>query len=783
MVTLVNAVQVNLPEQHRCSLSGTKPTTGALSIMQRQLHHAILAALMVTCTAEVWAQSPTESVLPLGEVIVTATRRSETVLEVPYNIQAISEETLTKIGATDLRDFMRMIPGLSFEEGGPRDGTTQLVLRGLTGDYGSRATTAVYIDDTQVDNVRSKLLDVERFEVLRGPQGTLYGGGAIGGILRYITRKPQLDAVEGRVGGKLSSTKDGGTNHELSGMINLPLVPGQLAVRAAAGVFDNDGYIDNIRLGIGNANTDRTVSSRIALLYAPSEALQVTATYDRERFKYGASSTVPEVLGRRYIDDYFAEGSRGDRDISTLALNVDLGFATLVSSTSYTQYDLEDLSDETYYIRRSFANPDMLALNIWDVYNTHISQEVRLVSERGEKWDYIVGGYWSRSKNRRGFAGITPIPFPGQAQLEANQGILINDVNRASFESTSSLRQWALFGELGYHFTEQLRASVGARFFDYSLQGSSYYVNQYSPAHRTPDGFGLSTPLPSEFSGGTAQTDDSVFRFNASYEFANRNLIYLTVAEGFRPGGFNTDPNAPANKMQYEPDSIVSYDLGGKLGFAAGRAYLSAALYYIDWSDMQTVKFGLNDNNAFYFIYTNAGRAKSRGVELELGTRDLLLSGLSMTATLAHTDMELKEDVEELGLKGDHAPLVPRYTGSLLLDYSWTLSNGLTAGFNVNTSYTGSSYNSFGPRVPSGGVIYDQSYDKKMFYWMTGASARLAGQTWVARLFAANLFNEDPDISIGTAQVGGGGYGIFGPTRAVDRPLTVGIDVSYMFGK
>lgn len=223
------------------------------------------------------------------EIVVTATRRDETVRDVPFNIQAITGDALAKTGALNIADIARTIPGLSMADRGPLGGTT-LVLRGLrTGSEAGLAPTAtVYVDEVPMDlpyhsgPLDLKLVDIERVEVLRGPQGTLFGGGAIGGTIRYISKKPDMTQLEGRVTGEVSGTDHGGTNYNVTGMINVP-VNDWIAVRANIGQFDNAGYIDNIRLGAKNINNDRTTSARIAVLLKPTPNLDIALTYNRQK--------------------------------------------------------------------------------------------------------------------------------------------------------------------------------------------------------------------------------------------------------------------------------------------------------------------------------------------------------------------------------------------------------------------------------------------------------------------------------------------------------------------
>ena len=245
------------------------------------------------------------------DVVVTATRRDETVRKVPFNIQALTGDALAKTGALDIADFARTVPGLSISDRGPFGGTT-LVLRGLrTGSEAALApTTTVYVDEVPMDlpyhlgPLDLKLVDIDRVEVLRGPQGTLFGGGAIGGTIRYISTKPDMSQFAGRVSGEISGTDHGGTNYNVTGMINVP-VNDWIAVRANIGQFDNAGYIDNVALGTKNVNFDRTTSARIAVLLKPTSDLQIALTYNRQEAHYGEANTQREsqpALGSGPID-------------------------------------------------------------------------------------------------------------------------------------------------------------------------------------------------------------------------------------------------------------------------------------------------------------------------------------------------------------------------------------------------------------------------------------------------------------------------------------------------
>ena len=761
----------------------------------KRSHEFLTATALVTLPLLSAAQ---ESTGVLDEIIVTATRRDESVQDVPYNIQAISAQTLQLTGAIDQSDFARMIPGLSMIDRGARDGV-EFVLRGLTTGSNSGSigqTTTTYVDDTQVDLYYGlldlKLLDVERIEVLRGPQGTLYGGGAIGGTIRYISKPPDLAQTSGRVSGTVSSTSGGGDNQDVSGMLNLPLVEDKVAVRANVGYFDNDGYIDNVRLGVSDINWDRTVSGRIAILARPIDALDIELTHYYQRGEYGADSTAFEMLGGRRVDTYAPVGEGYRRaGLTNLSMTYDFGWSELTSSSSYVRERSRNFDDNTFFIRdqifSSFLPPELLPeLTVSTERKRRgetFSQELRLVSQDTQRWDWLAGLYYYDQETSEALQERVPIPFPGQADFEDLIAVSINDNREYFFTSDpTTINQWAVFGEIGLRVTPELRMSVGARHFDYRLRETFYAIDQYfGPDVRDEDGLARTVPIAEEFNFGRADDDGQIFRFNASYDVTPDDLVYVTIAEGYRPGGFNlVTPNTgvPLDERAYEPDSIVSYELGGKLTMLDQRVYLSSAVYYIDWSDIQT----LVPTDLGFVIFGNAGKATARGMEVELQSRCLFADALSLMIGYSYTQVELEESIVGLGLKGDSAPRVPEHSGSFMLDYTLGGTGTWHGGFNVSTSYTGGSFSTFGPLIPEqdGSLSPDVLHLEQDAYWLTDVSARFGMNDWTVRLFVDNVFDEGADLWR-TYEDALSPYRDPYIERGVNQPRTIGLQLTWDF--
>jgi iron complex outermembrane receptor protein len=765
-----------------------------------------LAALTSPALAQEAAKQPGDgqSATATDEIIVTGTRRSESVRNVPFNIQAIAGDALEKTGATDIADFARTVPGLSLTDGGAREGVT-LVLRGLrTGTEAALApTTTVYVDEIPMDMpfrgspLDLKLVDVERVEVLRGPQGTLFGGGAIGGTLRYISKKPDMTAIEGRVGAELSATRHGGANYNATAMLNVP-VADWIAVRANVGQFRNDGYIDNVALGTKDVNDDRTTSARIAVLMKPADNLDIDLSYYRQTARYGEFNTQRESQPDLTVDYTHPGDSRYKAQLANLTLSYDFGWASLTSSSSYVDERLNATNDSTFGIRdgifSSFLDPadipEFTVITQRRARSHGFTQEVRLVSSSDGPFDWIAGGYYNKVRVREVQQELVPVPFPGQDDFEQNIiGGELNDNKEYTYESDTRTRQFAAFGELKYHVTDAWQASVGGRYFDVRGTGGFFSIDQWFGQNaRDANGLARTTPLPYEFSNGRYHEKGSVWRFNSSYKFGRDGLVYVTIAQGFRPGGFNLiTPNTgiPPEGRQYDADDLVSYELGGKFSLLQNRLYVSSAIFRIDWSDIQTTV-----RTPLGFAYQgNAGKAVSQGVELELNARDILLPGLSFNLGYSFTDAKLTETIAGIGFKGERMPLVPRHALSLMTDYSAEISGDLKLGFNWVSSYTSSTIADFGrfrpvndpvTGLPVPAASPNPQYLPLDSYWLTNMSLRIEGESWSVRVFADNLFDARFKTSRQFVNANSR-FAVSDIQYSANRPRTIGIGLSKRF--
>ncbi len=771
---------------------------------------AVALGLLLPLPASADSAGEDGHVAALDEVLVTARRRTEALADVPINLQVVSGEALARIGAEDSVDYARFVPGLSFSDDGARGGAI-MVLRGLrTGGEGGLGislgvTTSSYVDDIPVDlpargaPLDLKILDVDRIEVLRGPQGTLYGAGAIGGTLRYIARKPVPGELSGHAQAEVNSIHGGGDGGSVAGGINLP-VGETAALRLNAGWFDDAGYIQDTGLGARDVNDARTTSARAAFRWQPSEALTLDLSYYYQRGEYGSNITVNESLGRHVTENWAPEDGAVTAQLLNATIVYDMGFAELTSSTSYVDEKLRYLDDATVTIRDLlYADivdfgvavgdlppdtvlPPFVTRSTSKLSSHSFSQELRLASPSGGRLEWVGGAYYTRYPLQDFLQERVPNGYEGQADFEAAMlgagyiGGPFNDELEYVINGEASFRQWAAFGEMTVNLTPAWSVSVGGRHFDYESERTEYQIDQWF--FRTPEGFAITDPAPEDYTTGRSSDDGEIWRLGTAWDF-DAGLVYATIGTGYRPGGYNASAPGSDPPPQYKPDEVLSFEIGFKTELLDNRLYASVAAYTIDWTDIQTSV--LDDN--FNVYMGNAGKALSRGVELELTGRDLLAPGLTTMVTFGYNESELTQSVPLFGYDGDRVPMVPRESASLLLDYERHVGGRWIAGVNANATYTGSSYNAFGAFVPDEFLdpVPQDQYLKLGAYWLAHLSLRFGTDRMTTRFFVDNLFDEDPTLSRGFIDTSLSPYTAPYVSRSVGRPRTIGVSMSYEF--
>ncbi|SDZ91573.1 TonB-dependent receptor [Microbulbifer marinus] len=766
----------------------------------------------------------------IEEVKVTATRRAQSVTEIPYNISAQSGEALEKGGITDFTKLARSIPGLTFVESGPRDSglNSGLIIRGLnvegsgSSDLLSIAapTVSTYVGETPMF-VNLHLKDIERVEVLRGPQGTLYGSGSLGGTIRYIPRKPDHGEFYGEVGTRGSYTSHAsGPNSDTYGMVNLP-VTDNLALRIVGGYVENQGFVDAHGLvsrdengylvpdqgdnpidsastgwgalgcgafsatssyctdfalvagnkrkprfhNKGNVNGNTIKHARLSAAWDITDDVSALLTYQREEDQAG---------GRQVVNPDHPEGGEWaynahvleelEREVDLLALDVeaDLGFATLSASVSGYRNEADITSDQSgLYVNNLFQATAYYANMPMDVVWGDYAQkdegkiaELRLVSNGDGPIDYVVGAFWLKQEASALQRDIIPHVYEITGEyLQRELGYTADAVPVAPPASSGfgpddafyqnvqpEYSDKALFGELTYHITDDWQATVGARFFqqNFKVQNDLLYLACQCETTDADD------VIPTRYEGlgyngrySEQDFDDQIFKFNTSYQLSESGMLYFTWAEGFRHGGANAIierfGDDPELEGKYDSDLATNWEVGLKGNAFDSRLNYTAALFYIDWEDMQF--FSLASASGVPVVL-NADQARTQGLELE--ATYYVTDNLITRFGLAYTDAEVTKDtvLPQIEIyKGDRLPGVPETSLNLGLEYHQSLDNGFEIDHRLNAAYTGAVQTDFNPAAPN----YTESGSSTIVDF---ASAVTIDENWQLTLFVDNVFDE-----------------------------------------
>jgi iron complex outermembrane recepter protein len=705
----------------------------------------------------------------LSTIVVTANKRTERLQDVPMAVSVVSDTQLERENATGFADYATQVPGLNTISSG--DGWTQLVLRGITsGSMQPNATVGTYIDDTPYGSstiyAAGSMLtpdidpsDLERVEVLRGPQGTLYGANTLGGLVKFVTTPPDTTQASGRVGFDTSSVQGGGTGYGAHAMINIPLIANTLGLRVNVYDRDDPGYIDNIKTGQTNVNEAKVSGARVQLLWTPSDKVSVRfSTLAQNLNSNGLAnsgvdinpSTMQPLYG--WNDQSRAAGTgmfKVQYRLYDLSVNADFGWAKLISTTSYgTQRFTEntDLTD-TYgpVLNPMFGLTDGGYSEFQNIALNKVTQELRLQSPADQMWEWRVGMFYTHehtvdTQDILGFDANTGATIPSLPELGDVS------VGPAVFE------EWAGYGDLTWHATSKLSIQAGVR---YSNDNTTYAETGSGLLLGTLDNSGQSSDHP------------VTYLFNPSYKFTDDLMAYLRIASGYRPGGPNMgvppDLGAP---LTFDPDKLVSYEAGFKTVMLDHRMSFDVDGFYIDWSKVQltTTEDGIS-------FLGNGGKATSAGAEADW--RYMPLAGFTVWANASYTNAQLSANTPTgsiYGLKGDPLPYVPKWSGNLGADYNFPLGGGWSGFVGGDVSYVGTRYSDFNP-VP-GPRIRLPSYDNVDLH--VGANY----DNWTFEAYVKNLANERELTNVSPESI----MPLASPySAAYQRPRTIGVSASVDF--
>jgi len=678
---------------------------------RRRLKLLICASsLLVPATAAIAQEAPSRTGND-GEIVVTALRRESRVQDTPLAITALTGKNLTNAGVTNVSDYAKMVPSLRIEDNGP--GQRRVSLRGIRA--AGEPTVGTYYDETPVAGsvgVSSdaggrtpdfSLFDVERVEVLRGPQGTLYGASSMGGAIRVIFAKPSFD-YEGAVEGSVSSTKGGGFGYNVNGMINVPLAPDLLAARLVLYRRDSNGYIDNTFLDRKNVNDTTVDGGRLLLRLTPADNFTLDASAMIEHTDAFSYSWNPEA--GKYKSAAQTLLPYDDRSqIYNVTAHWDLGPVALTGVTSYQHRKSAYAADDSYYID-SYRNPGDCAsylngggactesqlssyydyvdgLSPAAIYypgkTTDWTHELRLASTGSGPFSWTVGAF---AENRKNYVDSE------DARVDATTGEIIKPVQIFYHRYIDDkYKQVAGFGEGSYKLTDKLTLTAGARYF--------HYEKTITGATDVPWDL-IGAPTKPETTVKTKQSD-WIFKFNADYKITSDVMVYAQASQGFRPGGANQVIGLPDTLTPYDADKLWNYEVGAKTAFFNRHLFIDAALFQIDWKNMQVS--GRTLNGAFSFI-SNAGAARIRGAELEMSARPM--DGLSLSLNGTYLDAKLTKDqvsdaVTAPGKAGDRLQYIPHFTAGASAEYSTPMSATLNFYARADVNYVGSSYSELRP--------------------------------------------------------------------------------------
>jgi outer membrane receptor protein involved in Fe transport len=781
--------------------------------------------LLLALRANADPSAPEDSGPGLDEIVVTAQKRVSTVQTTPISISAVSGDDLQARGVSSLAVLAQGTPGVSLKTEGPSQ--TEIEMRGMTSSGGNSATVGFYLDDIPLTGPASAqnghvvidpdLYDLNRIEILRGPQGTLFGAGSMGGTVRLISNQPNLTEFQGSAQSVLSGTDGGGFNHKDSLMLNLPLINDTLALRVSATENYTSGWIDRIvvnpfPLAVGTpvgtvrgnvqaapieaeypgSNAYQTYAARVALLWKPMDGLTITPSFFHTSSAQNGISAYDSEPGTLTHYQPFNIAEPLTDILTAYGLNVNYSFPSFDVSSSTSRWNrhstqVEEASEAfnnpleeiTYNSNYGLPNPGFYGptgsgpeRGVESDPSHQLTEELRITSTDGGRASWVAGLYYSDFYSLWTFTGTTP-NFGSYMDL----GTLAPATTPNWFDaySPTTLKQYAAFGDFTYALTDALKVDAGARVNHYNYNFSSCITGWGS-------GFGAATPSCSGVIALSSTSFDP--KINLTYTFDPNLMAYATVSTGFRPGGGDAvypttgaawgsafaQQNYTSGKFptQYSPDRVISYELGEKSRMLDRRLTVNASIYYEDWRNIQLEAFpndwALNINGNYAHIY-----GADIDVLADLG------AGLQLEVAAGYLYEYLDGGPHWVIQPIHRLPDVSPESGTVSLNYLKPLNGSYTFTARLENSYTGPRYSIFF----SDPYEFTGTYRQLPGYDLVNVRAGLKFRdAWSATLFVNNLTNKHAELeSMFTENEPQPSF-----TRIeTNQPLTGGVDLSYRF--
>jgi outer membrane receptor protein involved in Fe transport len=745
----------------------------------------------------------------IEELLVTASRRETTVQELPFNIAAISSETLQRQRLTSLNEFSRWVPGLTVVDQGAR-ASNLMTVRGLNVrslnaseflDNTSGNTVATYLGEIPV-YLDFRMKDLDRVEVLIGPQGTLYGAGTLGGAVRYIPAAPNTEDFSFDVHGDLYSLAHSGSlGMDTDASINVPIVEGRLAFRAAVSHLEDPGFIDYPFVlrepGVSNpqpsfsdpadvaanlysvedANDEQTTSGRLALLWDASDNVSATFNYYFQNQDVGGRTVNHRDsfgTGNYESGHRFLEPNERETSLVSVEIVADLGFAQLTSATGVSTFEQLGQRDQTDLLLGFDVGyedfPSFAAFTRDSLEEDRLNQELRLVSTGTGPWGWIAGFFY----NDYELDGLSLEFTPGFGDF-IGAGLPTGDLEYQQI-TVERLEEQALFGEVSYELGDRATLTVGGRFFEYQ---TDKLIDVSVPFF----------PPAGGVNSNSADDDGFLGKVNFAYDFNEDVMGYVTLSEGYRIGGVNSiapcqiplpqgqNVCALPDEVLIEPDRTTNFEVGVHSSLRDGNLLFNGSVYNIDWDDVQTAS--VTQNGALP-ITVNGGGARSRGLELALQARGV--EHWSFTGSYAYVNAELTTDAAGLvdgedAFAGDRLSGTPEHQGSFYANYYRRLPNGLDLDVGYGFTFTSDVLTKVGLR--SNGETLGG-------YTIHNLSVGVSRDNWTATVYADNLTDKFAETAVRndpTYIANVDAFALRRYYRDVLRPRSIGIEFRYRLGE
>ncbi|MGZ6039924.1 MAG: TonB-dependent receptor [Phenylobacterium sp.] len=689
----------------------------------------------------------------VSELLVTASKRSERADDLPAGVSAISGDQLFITNAYDARATAGQLVGVLTTNLGP--GRDKLLMRGLSdGAFTGRArsTVSTYLDDDPINynapDPDLRLVDVERVETVRGPQGALYGSGALAGIYRIVTNKPDSERFTGGLQASGANTVGGAPSYETDGWVNLPLVDGRAALRLVGYYDDQGGYLDDLSLRRSNVDSTVRTGGRAALGLALGDAWTADLSVVGQRLSSRDTQyTTLTQPGKRA--NQVREASENDFAQAAVTLHGELGWAQVTSSTSYVQHAYSSLYDATAVAVQFVETNNSNDLGVYSesARIRRLVQEVVIASTGAGPVSWLVGGYGASSVER------TPSSLdlvPGATAVAAVGGAKAPLIRVYNENRIDHVHEGALYGEGTWRFAPGWTASAGARAFDTSLHVNADIVGappaQSRAVNTAGDYHGVSSKL------------------SLQYQFDDGPMLYGLYSDGFRPGGVNTTNfvGIKPQRTTFDPDRLMNFEFGAKGQFLDHRLTVRGAVFYDLWDNIQSDQYRQSG-----LAYTaNVGDAHIQGLEAEAAYDwDF---GLSLQANALYSAPKFtRTNPDFAGQLGSGLPGAPRMSGGLVARYEHPLPRDLKLRLVAQADYVGPARLTFDPVFSA---RTDPVVDAELL-------AELAAKRWSASVFVNN-----PANTAGNTFAYGNPF-TFGQVRQVtpQRPRTVGVRLAGAF--